>query len=238
MLILIHCIDLECLEMFLFDIWNALVQFSFSIWLYDLPSLRISTMFYPTILLILNEELLYLFGVVLFIYDSDYSTEPTSGKIVSESTSSIILKLFSFNTSMISLNEGRTFGLIASPDRISWETNFGMNLGIVSLTMSVLFTQLFRSPAYSNEWWPTMSENRINANEKISVFWISLWPDRTLSVTSSNSTLFAFRRFSSKFARLCNSAWFGTIFIIWIWWDSLKEYYSVSNSFRSIRNCI
>jgi hypothetical protein len=74
-----------------------------------------------------NEEMLRLFGVFLFTHSSDDSTELANAETASESTSSAILKSFLFNTSMISLNEGRSFGLVDSPGRINRETKSGMN---------------------------------------------------------------------------------------------------------------
>jgi hypothetical protein len=68
-----------------------------------------------------------LFDVFLFIHSSDDSTELTNAETTSESTSSVILKPFSFNASMISLNEDQLFGSVESPDRISRETKSGTN---------------------------------------------------------------------------------------------------------------
>jgi hypothetical protein len=46
----------------------------------------------------LNDELQCLFGVVFFTYSSDDSTELTNAETASESTSSVILKSFFFNS--------------------------------------------------------------------------------------------------------------------------------------------
>jgi hypothetical protein len=110
-------------------------------------------------------------AILHFTHVSEDSTKLTKAETSSESTPSAILNEFFFSASEISLNEGLSLGFADSPESIHIETNRNKSWIFKAFTyFHWQFPKFFSWTFLPSAGKSNAISNRINANEKKSIF--------------------------------------------------------------------